>query len=78
MSDIKDLIDKACGYNPSADRPQVNMVCPECKKEKDIFFDSHTMPAGTVTIENKCPECIGSDFSTEAYFDEHGKELIFE
>jgi len=75
MSLINDMIDKATGYKPS-EKPQVLMKCPECKREKSIFFDPESMPAGTVVIDNCCPDCGIGCKPTELYFDANGNEIF--
>lgn len=58
------------------DRPQIVIQCPACGAEKSGFFDTNKMPAGTMTIESRCPECVVGGYGSEAYFDEYGRELF--
>ena len=72
------MIDKACGFDPSAPRPPrdtVTLRCPVCKSEKIV--DRHkTDPQGTAVVESACLACLHSgDFDTVNYFSADGRQI---
>ena len=75
-SPIEMMVDKACGFDPSAPRkPRVMLYCPKCKRRQSAALDP-TDPPGTATVIVQCPKCNGGDFDTPKYQDASGAELF--
>lgn len=54
----------------------IRLYCWECGVEVDCERASDpTIPDRVCTIESRCPECVGGDFSEEVWLDVTGREV---